>query len=165
MCLTLRYIFYAQCRTEVQTHCRQSTKASVVLWHEDRTSYPLLKRNISKSDLAKNDIQVPWPKLDYILLPGQKIFRFIYLLVILRSKTERSTKENNLTVSYLYWIRKGWGIYKGIYCLPHAGKKKKEKAQTIFQVKEVGSIGKNYLLFRFVLPVDALQQDWMKVDI
>lgn len=45
------------------------------------------------------------------------------------------------------------------YIVYHMQKKKKEKAQTIFQVKEVGSICKNYLLFIFVLPVDALQQD------
>lgn len=156
VCLTLRHIRYAQYSMKVQTHCPQNTKASVALWTEDWTSYPSLKRNISESDLAKNDVKVPRPKIDYILLLGRKNFRFIFL-VIRRSETERSTKEKQFEcfLPLLDEKKKEGGFNKGMYCLPHVEKKGKNS-------DVISSKGHGFhlweLLFIFTLPVNTLQQ-------
>lgn len=147
---------YAQYSMKVQTHCPQITKASVVLWSKDWTSYPPLKRNISESNLAKNDVKVPRPKIDYILLLGRKNFGFIFL-VIRRSETERSTKEKQFEcfLPLLDGKKKEGGFNKGIYCLPHV--EKKGKSSDIIPSK--GHVFHLWgLLFVFTLPVNTLQQ-------
>ena len=80
VCLTLRYIFYTQCRLEVKPSLMST---------------------------------VPDPKIYYILLLGQKIFRMmmtmmmtttmmINIIIILRSETEKSTKRKQFECFYLY---------------------------------------------------------------
>lgn len=141
---------YAQYSMKVQTHCPQITKASVVLWTKDWTSYPPLKRNISESNLAKNDVKVPRPKIDYILLLGRKNFGFIFL-VIRRSETERSTKEKQFECFLpLLDGKKKEGVFnKGIYCLPHV--EKRGKAQTLFQAKDMCSVCEGYCSYSLCL--------------